>query len=162
MVQDTQWIFGPFSSDTLMFSPNQSSEWEVVNGLSLPVTPVTSSLRIITSPCCVDKTWFLCQDLFLAKSGFCDISLTKCTYIYSKDRCYQSFRASQVKILWLNMAMLGASFSIDIHPGRLTRNLQITHLERNMIFQTSMIMFHVNLHGCMFQMLLYVHPRNLG
>ncbi len=37
-----------------------------------------------------------------------------------------------------------------IHPGRLTWNLQITHLERKMIFQTSMIMFHVNLQGCMF------------
>ncbi len=37
----------------------------------------------------------------------------------------------------------------QIHPGRLTWNLQITHLERKMIFQTSMIMFHVNLQGCM-------------
>ena len=35
-----------------------------------------------------------------------------------------------------------------IHPGRLTWNLQSTHLERKMIFQTSMIMFHVNLPGC--------------
>ena len=35
-----------------------------------------------------------------------------------------------------------------IHSGRLTWNLQITHLERKMIFQTSMIMFHVNLPGC--------------
>ena len=34
-----------------------------------------------------------------------------------------------------------------VHPGRLTWNLQITHLERKMIFQTSMIMFHVNLQG---------------
>ena len=34
-----------------------------------------------------------------------------------------------------------------IHPGRLTWNLQITHLERKMIFQTPMIMFHVNLPG---------------
>ena len=33
-------------------------------------------------------------------------------------------------------------------PGRLTWNIQITHLERKMIFQTSMIMFHVNLQGC--------------
>ena len=36
----------------------------------------------------------------------------------------------------------------DLHPGRLTWNIQITHLERKMIFQTSMIMFHVNLQGC--------------
>ena len=35
-----------------------------------------------------------------------------------------------------------------LHPGRSTWNLQITHLERNMIFQTSMIMFHVNLLRC--------------
>ena len=35
-----------------------------------------------------------------------------------------------------------------LHPGRLTWNLQITHLERKMIFQTTMIMFHVNLQGC--------------
>ena len=39
-----------------------------------------------------------------------------------------------------------------IHPGRLTWNLQITHLERKMIFQTSMIMFHVNLQGCIIYM----------
>ena len=38
--------------------------------------------------------------------------------------------------------------SKPIHPGRLTWNLQITRLERKMIFQTSMIMFHVNLPGC--------------
>ena len=38
-----------------------------------------------------------------------------------------------------------------VHPGRLTWNLQITHLERKMIFQTSMIMFHVNLPGCIFK-----------
>ena len=38
---------------------------------------------------------------------------------------------------------------IKIHLGRLTWNLQITHFERKMIFQTSMLMFHVNLQGCM-------------
>ena len=37
---------------------------------------------------------------------------------------------------------------VHLHPGRLTWNLQITHLERKMIFQTSMIMFHVNLQRC--------------
>ena len=36
----------------------------------------------------------------------------------------------------------------NIHPGRLTWNLQITNLERKMIFQTSMMMFHVNLQWC--------------
>ena len=43
--------------------------------------------------------------------------------------------------------MLSRSKS-NLHSGRLTWNLQITHLERKMIFQTSMIMFHVNLPGC--------------
>ncbi len=38
--------------------------------------------------------------------------------------------------------------SCHLHPGRLTWNLQITHLERKMIFQTSMLMLHVNLQGC--------------
>ena len=42
-----------------------------------------------------------------------------------------------------------------IHPGRWTRNIQITHLERKIIFQTSMIMFHANLQGCM-HMFLYI------
>ena len=38
-------------------------------------------------------------------------------------------------------------FLLLIHPARLTWNLQVTHLERKMIFQTSMIMFHVDLSG---------------
>jgi len=38
----------------------------------------------------------------------------------------------------------------DAHPGRLAWNLQRTHLERNMLFQISMIMFHVHLPGCTF------------
>ena len=37
---------------------------------------------------------------------------------------------------------------LALHPRRFSWNLQITRLERNMIFQTSMIMFHVNLQGC--------------
>jgi len=45
-----------------------------------------------------------------------------------------------------------------VHPGGLTWNLLINHLE-SMIFQTSMIMFHVNLPGCKFEefSLLIVH-----
>ena len=40
------------------------------------------------------------------------------------------------------------TFLYKVHPGRLTWNLQIAHLERKMIFQTSMTMFYVNLQGC--------------
>ena len=39
-------------------------------------------------------------------------------------------------------------YTRNLHPGRLTWKLQITHLERKMIFQTSMIMVHVNPPGC--------------
>ena len=45
------------------------------------------------------------------------------------------------------MLPLRAFNHVGLHPGRLTWNLQITHFERKMIFQTSMIMFHVNLQG---------------
>ena len=58
-----------------------------------------------------------------------------------------TFRGAQSK----NIQKLSPPKSI--HPGRLTWNLQINHLERKMIFQTSMIMFHVNLPGCI-QLLL--------
>ena len=34
-----------------------------------------------------------------------------------------------------------------IHPGRLTWNQKVTQVERKLIFQTSMIRFHVNLQG---------------
>ena len=44
--------------------------------------------------------------------------------------------------------VFGSQEGHHLHPGRLTWNLQITHFERKMIFQTSMIMFHVNLPGC--------------
>ena len=41
-----------------------------------------------------------------------------------------------------------ANRDLQLHPGRLTWNLQIAHLEGKMIFQASMILFHVNLQGC--------------
>ena len=43
---------------------------------------------------------------------------------------------------WYGYDNLGTPRKIDMV------HLQISHLERNMIFQTSMIMFHVNLQGC--------------
>ena len=39
----------------------------------------------------------------------------------------------------------GALDNEGVQPGRLIWNLQITHLESKMIFQTSIITFHVNL-----------------
>ena len=53
--------------------------------------------------------------------------------------------------LWSSPKIADAEIHVKtfrLHPGRLTWNLQITHLERKIIFQTSMIMFHVNLPGC--------------
>ena len=40
------------------------------------------------------------------------------------------------------------SINLNVHPGRLTWNIQISHLERKMILQTSMIIFHANLPRC--------------
>lgn len=53
--------------------------------------------------------------------------------------------------LWVVLVSKG-----NIHPGRLTWNLQITHIEMKMIFQASMIMFRVNLPECMFVCMLSV------
>jgi len=58
----------------------------------------------------------------------------------------QVYRPKSSKGKW--QAFLTGTFMESIHPGRLTWNLQITHLERKMIFQTSMIIFHVDLPGC--------------
>ena len=66
---------------------------------------------------------------------------------------------STMMVFWINLCITASPsshrfiFTSDLrslHPGRLTWNLQITHLERKMIFQTPMIMFHVNLPGCTF------------
>ena len=38
-----------------------------------------------------------------------------------------------------------------LHIGRLTWNLKITQLKRNIIFQTIIFRFHVNLPGCVFR-----------
>ena len=54
---------------------------------------------------------------------------------------------------WKMMIARQAFYSHDrckqhLHSGRLTWNLKITYLKRKIIFQTSIIMFHVNLRGC--------------
>ena len=36
----------------------------------------------------------------------------------------------------------------DVHPGRLTWNLRITHVKRKNIFQTFIFGFHVKFRGC--------------
>ena len=51
-------------------------------------------------------------------------------------------------IPWRVLIQVFSIIHWNIHPGRLTWNLQITRLERKMIFQTSIIVFHVNLPGC--------------
>ena len=60
--------------------------------------------------------------------------------------------------LWMFIGFFPTIFwilapNVCLHSGRLTWNLQIIHLERKMIFQTSMIMFYVNLQGCRYKWL---------
>ena len=67
-------------------------------------------------------------------------------YVYIKKDTYIKI----VKKIRLNNTAQGFGFHgmpLNLHPGRLTWNLQITHLKRKIIFQTSMSMFHVNLPG---------------
>ena len=80
--------------------------------------------------------------------GFhCRFRLLKdCRKISSRVN-HPSALPSQGPSLWLPDNPKVAASQPELHPGSLTLNLQITHLERNMIFQTSMTMLHVNLHG---------------
>ena len=104
--------------------------------------------------CCVQKNWI----------GICYFAMT---YGLTKIHCkpenaqtkylgemppkifrnpFRMMKGDQKRyLIWSNSRWFG---KIPLHPGRLTWNIQITHLERKMIFQTSMIMFHVNLQGC--------------
>ena len=52
-------------------------------------------------------------------------------------------------------------YFLQVHPGRLTWNLQITHLDRKIIFPTSMVMVHVNLPGCKWHSSRLRNPWNL-
>ena len=73
-----------------------------------------------------------------------------------KKKLEKENHLNQTIIFWFYVFLCSSSgvffFSscnpaIQLHPWRLTWNLQINHLERKMIFQTSMIMFYVNLPG---------------
>ena len=91
-------------------------------------------------------------------------------WILSYDSClkkhdhrkhrHQCFFAQRVQYKFSNSShcecAAGITITVDafkqehfkLHPERLTLNLQITHLERKMIFQTIIFMFYVNLPGC--------------
>ena len=61
--------------------------------------------------------------------------------------------AARLRFFWFVSCwacfLLGVSLSTRFTPWKINGwNLQIPHLERKMIFQTSMIMFHVNLPAC--------------
>ena len=68
-------------------------------------------------------------------------------YVYIKNK----YIHKNCKKNRLNNKAQGFGFHgmpLNLHPGRLTWNLQIANLEKKIIFQTSMSMFHVNLPGC--------------
>ena len=72
---------------------------------------------------------------------FCEESQTK-LIIFSKLGWLKTARKSVLCLYFCLVTNLLITWKIN------GWNLQITHLERKMIFQTSMIMFHVNLQGC--------------
>ena len=61
-------------------------------------------------------------------------------------KCSSGFQPPEARLANFRGCLFGV-YTLEDY-GRLTWNLQITHLERKMIFQTSMIIFHVNLQGC--------------
>ena len=71
---------------------------------------------------------------------------------YMRQLAFVFFNKKQAKlskiqdVIWVKSIVISPTKLI--HPGRLTWNQHITRFERKMIFQTSMIMFHVNLPGC--------------
>ena len=98
--------------------------------------------------------------IYICISWFCSpLPLLEVLYINQSGRTFlrafekATYDHSVAKGQLRQVAITGcgrgwSSWICLIHPGRLTWNLQITHLERKMIFQTSMIMVHVNLPGC--------------
>ena len=87
------------------------------------------------------ETWILWLSLFRSNR-----------YFYTSRWLHLSTMSPKLSFKKVPKKWVGCWFNHQIpcrvHPGRLTFNLQITHLERKIIFQTSMIMFHVNLPGC--------------
>ena len=57
-------------------------------------------------------------------------------------------RSWEMKLLKLMGRSFKCSFGGNLHPGRVTWNLQITQLKRKIIFQSIIFRFHVNLPGC--------------
>ena len=66
--------------------------------------------------------------------------------IFGKKLC-PCHREAQWCIKLIEKRWSAPSFWL-VHPGRLTWNLQITQLNRKLIFQPSFFRFHVNLPGC--------------
>ena len=93
------------------------------------------------------------------------VSFRECTFFFLK------WRRADFQVMWYQGGAnstprhdFARTWLGILHPGRLTWKIQITHFERKIIFQTSMIMFHANLPGCRSKFrtklltLLYRHP----
>ena len=69
------------------------------------------------------------------------------TYSIKKYILKKKKKKTSQAISWKNINFI---IKHVLHPGRLTWNLQITHLERNDLPNLHEDMFHVNLQGCRF------------
>ena len=96
---------------------------------------ITKTLKHILKASC--EAWYV---KYHCITQFC------CTCVFRNNNRRRHWKSFRVSVFFF---LTGTSRDyFPIHPGRLTWNLQITHLERKMIFQTSMSLFHVNLPGC--------------
>jgi len=75
--------------------------------------------------------------------------------VYDAHKVSKESSVDEAPKTWREGSVAGGCFGDEVFkngfytrtPGRLTWNLQITHFERKIIFQSSMVMFHVNLQG---------------
>ena len=94
----------------------------------------------------------LVEDMLVLKRVYHPVANAKNAYLARKmnsgPKVYRSFSSFKNRNPITQVLEKYLVTQWPLHPGRLTWNIQITHLERKMIFPTSLILFHVNLTGC--------------
>ena len=116
--------------NTQLYDPKIFGQF-LIGAISYTVTAFIRTV-VASSWCGWILDWF-CWSIFVYEWVFVD-----------SKRKHISYWTNRNELMFL---VSGKNHWTCLHPGRLTWNLQITHLERKMIFQTSMIMFHGNLQG---------------
>ena len=132
-------FFSAHQHDRLQFRGASGDINPYVHWLGTSLNPVTNSGKLL------EASAFFVRDPF--NVTFMDSPWVFGGCFWQTPHTLMNFRIKQM-VFYIGKSIGTHSFCATVHAGRLTWNLQIAHLERKMIFQTSMIMFHVNLQGC--------------